>query len=109
MPAALPKDPLAEAPLDAGPARASETPGPHGPPPFASPYAPRAVEAEASLAIPPHPSPAREMIVGLEQALTATEVEDDAARWPARRTAAFLLVTCGAFWAGAGAALALLL
>ena len=111
MPAALSKDPLAESAVSAAAQRTEpETPGPDGPPPFPPPNAPRAVEADAALAIPPHPSPAREMIAGLEQALTLPEAEDEALiRWPPRRTLVFVLVTCGAFWAGVAAALGLVI
>lgn len=109
MPVPLRKDPLADAPdyaaTTAAPAAAPET-APDGPPPFA----PRAVETDASLAIPPHPSPAREMIAGLEQALTLPEPEDEAlVRWPARRTLVLVMVTCGAFWAGFAAAISVAL
>ncbi len=107
MPVPLRQDPLARAATATPePAHAPEAFAPDGPPPFA----PRPVDAAASIAIPPHPSPAREMIAGLEQALAAPEAGlADEARWPARRTLIFVLVTCGAFWAGFAAAIGLAL
>jgi hypothetical protein len=49
----------------------------------------------------PAPSPALALQASLAEAFEG-ELVEDGVRWSTRRTLAFALVTCGAFWMGVG-------
>ncbi len=55
-----------------------------------------------AMAHDPVASPALALQSALSEAFDTFEGVDIAPRWSARRTLAFALVTCGAFWAGVG-------
>ncbi len=52
--------------------------------------------ASADMTATPIPSPAMQLQDQLERALAESDFEP---RWSARRTLAFILLTCGGFWA----------